>query len=99
MNGSAILQVMICEEAPERSSAGEFTRAYASHRFSKSISNRELRLAADAWDYPYEEWVPANDAKPERLPAMKWFRRRPEELRWDRWDLDCAIPIRCPMSQ
>jgi DNA gyrase inhibitor GyrI len=52
-----------------------------------------LRLVADAWDYLYERWLPESDRDPHHLPSMKWFHRRPDELDWQSWDLDCAVPL------
>ena len=53
-----------------------------------------LSAIARAWDYLYDEWLPSSDYEPDDLPAMKRFRRRPDDIGWDRWDLDCSIPIR-----
>ncbi len=53
----------------------------------------ELRLVADAWDFLYERWLPEHEREPDSLPTMKWFVRRPDEIGWDRWEVDCAIPL------
>ena len=54
----------------------------------------ELATVARAWDYLYEEWFPTSRWEPGDLPAMKRFRRRPDELDWASWDLDCSIALR-----
>lgn len=54
----------------------------------------ELAGVAAAWDYLYEVWLPASRYEPADLPAMKRFRRRPDEIGWDSWDLDCSIALR-----
>lgn len=52
-----------------------------------------VRIAL-AWQYLFEEWLPASRYEPADLPGIKRFRHRPDELGWDRWDLDCSIAIR-----
>ncbi len=47
-----------------------------------------------AWDHLYLEWLPDSGYEPDHLPAMKRFRRRPDETGWDIWDVDCTIPVR-----
>lgn len=49
---------------------------------------------AAAWDHLYDEWFPSRRWEPSSLPAMKLFRRRPDELGWSRFDLDCAVAFR-----
>lgn len=53
-----------------------------------------LSVIARAWDYLYDEWLPSSRYEPDNLPAMKRFRRRPDEIGWNEWDLDCSIAIR-----
>ena len=53
----------------------------------------ELVYVALAWEHLYEEWFPGSGEEPADLPAMKRFRRRPEELGWHRVDLDCCIAL------
>lgn len=55
-----------------------------------------LTTIASAWDHLYERWFPATGAVPRHLPALKLFNRRPDEIGWDRWDVDCAIAITTP---
>ncbi|MEM7588397.1 MAG: AraC family transcriptional regulator, partial [Acidobacteriota bacterium] len=59
--------------------------------------NGPLHLIAQAWDYLYDEWLPASRFEPDDLPAMKRYRRRPDESGWATWDVDCSIAIR-PLS-
>ncbi len=47
-----------------------------------------------AWDYLYNEWLPASPYEPDDLPGIKRFHTRPDELGWDLWDLFCSIAIR-----
>jgi AraC family transcriptional regulator len=56
-----------------------------------------LQRIAEAWDYLYDVWFPTSGYEPDDMPAIKRFRRRPDELGWERWDLDCSIAVR-PVS-
>lgn len=47
-----------------------------------------------AWEALYDRWFPASGHEPADLPGIKFFRRRPEELGWQTFDLDCAIALR-----
>ena len=51
------------------------------------------RIAA-AWDHLYEEWFPQSRYEPEDQPGIKRFHRRPDELGWNAYDLDCSIAVR-----
>ncbi len=53
-----------------------------------------LARIAMAWTYLYERWLPSSAYEPLDLPGLKRFRRRPDEIGWDRWDLDCSIAVR-----
>ena len=52
-----------------------------------------IRIAR-AWDHLYERWLPGSSYEPDDLPGMKRFRVRPDEGGWERWDVDCSIPVR-----
>ncbi len=53
-----------------------------------------LSKVAMAWTYLYEDWLPASDYEPADLPGIKRFRRRPDEVGWDVWEVDCSIAVR-----
>ena len=57
-------------------------------------SSGPLLRIAQAWDHLYLEWLPGSGYEPADLPAMKRFRRRPDETGWDTWDVDCSIALR-----
>ncbi|MEE9414419.1 MAG: AraC family transcriptional regulator [Acidimicrobiales bacterium] len=52
-----------------------------------------LDRIAQAWDYLYEDWFPGSRHSPADLPGFKFFHRRPDEIGWDRWNLDCVIAL------
>ncbi len=52
-----------------------------------------LQVVAQAWNHLYNNWFPASRFEPRDLPAMKWFRQRPDQIGWHHWDLDCVIAL------
>lgn len=46
-----------------------------------------------AWQYLYRYWLPRSRFMPLDLPAMEIYRQRPDEIGWQTYNLDCAIPI------
>ena len=52
-----------------------------------------MSTIARAWDHLYEDWFPRTSRQPRHVPAAKFFHRRPDELDWVRWELDCAIAL------
>lgn len=53
-----------------------------------------LMRVGQAWDHLYLEWLPTSGYEPADLPAVKRFRRRPDETGWNLWDVDCTIALR-----
>ncbi len=52
-----------------------------------------LAWVALAWEELYERWLPTSQREPADLPALKRFRRRPDELGWRTLDVDCCIAL------
>ena len=46
-----------------------------------------------AIQYLFRYWLPRSRYQPANLPGMEIYRRQPAELGWERFDIDCAIPI------
>jgi DNA gyrase inhibitor GyrI len=46
-----------------------------------------------ALQYLFCYWLPRSRYQPANLPGMEIYRRRPDELGWETFDLDCAIPV------
>ncbi len=46
-----------------------------------------------AWNYLFRYWLPRSRFQPDNLPAMEIYRRTPEEIGWETYDLECAIPV------
>jgi AraC family transcriptional regulator len=52
-----------------------------------------LADVGEAWAYLFRDWLPQSGWQAAALPAMEVFHRRPEEIGWDRFDLDCCLPV------
>lgn len=52
-----------------------------------------LQVVAEAWDHLYNDWFPSGRFEPRDLPAMKWFRQRPDQIGWQHWELDCVVAL------
>jgi AraC family transcriptional regulator len=49
-----------------------------------------------AWHYLYRIWLPSGGFEPADLPAMEMFVRLPEEIGWEKFDLEACIPVARP---
>jgi AraC family transcriptional regulator len=47
----------------------------------------------NALQYLFRYWLPRSRYQPANLPGMEIYRQRPDELGWETFDIDCAIPI------
>lgn len=58
----------------------------------------DLACVDRTWNDLFEHWLPASAWQPANLPALEVFHRRPEEIGWENFDLDCCVPIEpfCP---
>jgi AraC family transcriptional regulator len=45
------------------------------------------------WQMLFRHWLPRSSYLPDNLPAMEIYSRTPQEIGWDTYDLDCAIPV------
>ena len=46
-----------------------------------------------AWHYLFRYWLPRSRFQPDNLPAMEIYHRTPEDIGWETYDLECAIPV------
>lgn len=58
------------------------------------IHCNSLPEIALAWEYLYNEWLPASGYEPDDLPAIKRFRATPEVFDRQSWVVDCSIALR-----
>jgi AraC family transcriptional regulator len=45
------------------------------------------------WDWLFRWWLPRSTWQPASLPALEVYRRTPEEVGWETFDLDACIPV------
>lgn len=69
-------------------------QSFAAHRAVQARVTGPLLDIAVAWHVLYDEWLPASSWEPADLPGIKIFRRRPDELGWDTFDLWCSLALR-----
>jgi AraC family transcriptional regulator len=43
--------------------------------------------------YLFRYWLPRSRYQPANLPGMEIYRRKPGELGWETFDIDCAVPV------
>jgi AraC family transcriptional regulator len=53
----------------------------------------DMATVSQVWEYLFREWLPASGWQPASIPAMEVFHRRPEEIGWDQFDMDCCLPL------
>lgn len=53
----------------------------------------DLHLLDHINQYLWRYWLPCSQYQPDNLPAMEIYRRLPQALGWDIFDLWCAVPI------
>jgi AraC family transcriptional regulator len=58
-----------------------------------------IRCQGDAWveyralHFLFRYWLPRSRYQPANLPGLEIYRRRPDELGWETFDIDCAVPV------
>jgi AraC family transcriptional regulator len=45
------------------------------------------------WTFLFREWLPQSGWQPAAIPALEVFHRRPQEIGWDQFEMDCCVPI------
>jgi AraC family transcriptional regulator len=53
----------------------------------------DMAAVSNAWEYLFRDWLPASGFQPAAIPAMEIFLKRPEEIGWDRFDLQCCLAV------
>lgn len=43
--------------------------------------------------YLFRYWLPRSRYQPANLPGMEIYRRQPDEMAWEVFDIDCAVPV------
>lgn len=53
----------------------------------------DIQQVERAWHYFFKVWLPSSGYQPAPLPAMEIFLKLPEEIGWERFDLECCVPV------
>ncbi len=77
----------------ECAAAGLSVRDFASHEFAVLRCAGDLRHVLRAWQYVYRIWLPASAYEAADMPAMEMFVRLPEEVGWETFEMEIAIPV------
>jgi AraC family transcriptional regulator len=80
------------EQRPARGSGLAHSRL-AACRWAVLPVEGDLQAVGAAWEWLFRSWLPSSGWQPAALPAIEVFHRRPEEIGWDRFDLDCRLPV------
>lgn len=53
----------------------------------------DIRAVAQAWDNLYRDWLPTGEFRPADAPAIEIFRKSPEEIGWENFDVEVGLPV------
>ena len=53
----------------------------------------DVHMVSRAWEYLFHWWLPRSRWQPADHPAMEVYRKTPDEIGWEVFDLDCSVPV------
>ena len=53
----------------------------------------DIQEVSKAWDYLYLRWLPESGYVPEDYAAIEEFLQGPEDIGWEKFNINCRIPI------
>jgi AraC family transcriptional regulator len=68
-------------------------RAFPACRVAAVHAVGDINTVDQALQYLCRYWLPRSAYVPDNLPVMELYRRTPQEIGWQTFDLDCCIPI------
>ena len=80
-------------EATECRARGFSVREFAPLDLAAMHCTGDLEHVGRAWQYLYRVWLPSAAFEPADLPAMEIFVRLPEEIGWEKFDLQACLPV------
>lgn len=48
----------------------------------------------EAWNYLFKVWLPSSRFEPVHHPALEIYLERPEDLIWERFNIECCVPVK-----
>jgi predicted transcriptional regulator YdeE len=54
----------------------------------------DIHKVGRAWQYLFHSWLPGSGYQPTQGPAMELFRAHPLQHGWDKFDIDCCLPVK-----
>jgi AraC-like DNA-binding protein/DNA gyrase inhibitor GyrI len=84
-----------CLTVPEnwQAEAEVMIRTFPACRVATIHCLGDVQQEYKALQYFFCYWLPRSRYQPANLPGMEIYRKRPDELGWETFDIDCAIPI------
>jgi DNA gyrase inhibitor GyrI len=83
-------------EPPSRAEcaeAGLIVRDFKSRELAVMRCAGDLGHVLRAWQYLYRIWLPSSAFEAADWPAMEMFVRLPEEIGWNTFEMEIAIPV------
>jgi DNA gyrase inhibitor GyrI/AraC-like DNA-binding protein len=68
--------------------------AIPANRFAAVHVRGDIQKELQAWQYLFHDWLPRSGYQPTHDPAMELYRAHPLEIGWERFDMDCCVPVR-----
>ena len=68
-------------------------REFSEQRIASIRCVGDASLETKIIQYLFLYWLPRSRFQPANLPGMEIYKRQPDEMGWETYDLDCAIPI------
>jgi len=76
-----------------RGLAGMSARQLPEVRVASVHCQGDLSRVGRVWQHLYQGWLPSSRYVPANLPAMEIFLALPEEIGWERFDLEACLPV------
>jgi DNA gyrase inhibitor GyrI/AraC-like DNA-binding protein len=70
------------------------TTVISANRFATLHCDGDIYKVDRAWQYLFRCWLPRSGYQPTHDAAMEVFRKHPMEYGWDKFDIDCCLPVK-----
>lgn len=83
---------LVIEGAPDSDGIVEFGEI-PGVEYATLHCDGDIQLVSQAWTYLYEGWLPESGYAPLHYPAMEEYLETPEDIGWERFNINCRIPV------